>query len=109
MRLEEGHQASPRSQLWHSRGRNRVRGCPPKGRESSDLQGSRAPAHSHLAASGVHTLLPLHPQELTTEPELVVVLGALQQTTHTQRALFRSAYRKDTDESGVCGEDSHFT
>lgn len=105
VRLEKGHQEPVLAQPRQEPGE----GLPPKGRESSDLQGSRAPARSHLAASGIRALLPLHPQELTTEPELVVVLGALQQATHTHRALFRSASRKDTDESGVCGEDRHFT
>ena len=80
VRLEKGHQEPVLAQPRQEPGE----GLPPKGRESSDLQGSRAPARSHLAASGIRALLPLHPQELTTEPELVVVLGALQQATHTQ-------------------------
>lgn len=95
----------PRNQLWHSGGRNWVRGCPLKGRKSSVLQGSRGPPLPHLAASGVHALLSLHPQELLTKAKLVVVLGALYPDhthTHTEHCLGLRVppYRKDTDESG---------
>lgn len=76
----------PRNQCPHRCGRNWVRGCPLKGRKSSVLPGSRAPALSHLAASGIRALLSLHPQELLTKAKLVAVLGALH-PDHTHTAL----------------------